>query len=164
MTRKTNAMRLLDSHRIRYQVHEFSTEIRSAREVAEVLGVHPSQVYKTLVVTRERGRPLLVLISGDHVLDLKRLAQAVGEKRLHMAAHREAEALTGLRVGGISALSLIRKGFTVYVDESILAQEKIYVSAGRRGINLSLLPNDLIQVTNAHVSRLTVPNTSEGKE
>ena len=164
MTRKTNAMRLLDSLRIAYQVHEFSTDVRSAAEVAELLGVHTSRVYKTLVVTRERGRPLLVLIAGDRLLDLKRLAQSLGEKRLYMATHIEAEALTGLRVGGISALSLTLKGFPVYVDEPILALEMVCVSAGCRGINLSLLPNDLIQVTNAHVIPVTVPNTSKGKE
>jgi len=164
MTRKTNAMRLLDSRRIPYQVHEFSSDVRSAKEAAEVLGVDPGQVYKTLVVTRERGRPLLVLISGSQVLDLKRLAQAVGEKKLRMAAHKEAETITGMRLGGISALGLTRKGLMVYIDESILALERVYVSAGRRGINLSLLPDDLIRITGARVVRLTAPEGSEDKE
>ncbi len=164
MTQKTNAMRLLDSLRIPYQVHEFSSDIRSAAEVAELLGVPTNQVYKTLVVTRERGRPLLVLISGSQALDLKRLAQAVGEKKLRMAAHKEAEAITGLSVGGISALSLTRKGFVVYTDEPILTLDRVYVSAGRRGINLSLLPDDLIRITGARVVRLTAPEGSEDKE
>ena len=164
MTQKTNAIRLLDSRRISYQVHEFSSDVRSAKEAAEVLGVDPGQVYKTLIVTRERGRPLLVLISGDQVLDLKRLAQSVGEKRLRMATHKEAETITGMRVGGISALGLTRKGLMVYIDDSILTLDRVYVSAGRRGINLSLLPDDLIRTTDAHVVRVTAPDGSENKE
>ncbi len=164
MTQKTNAIRLLDSRRISYQVHEFSSDVRSAKEAAEVLGVDPGQVYKTLIVTRERGRPLLVLISGDQVLDLKRLAQSVGEKRLRMATHKEAETITGMRVGGISALGLTRKGLMVYIDDSIMTLDRVYVSAGRRGINLSLLPDDLIRTTGAHVVRVTAPDGSENKE
>ena len=164
MTQKTNAMRLLDSRRIPYKVHAFSTDVRSAKEAARVLGVDPSQVYKTLVVTRERGRPLLVLISGCNALDLKRLAQAVGEKRLRMATHKEAETVTRMTVGGISALGLTRKGLAVYTDESILTLDRVYVSAGRRGVNLSLLPDDLIRMTDAHVVRVTAPDGSEDKE
>ena len=155
MKRKTNSMRLLESHSIPYQAFYFSTDIRSAEDVARELAVPPSQVYKTLVVRREKGRPLLVMIPGDKTLDLKALAKAVEEKKLHMATHKEAEALTGLQVGGISALSLLRKGFDVYVDEAILALDQVYVSAGCRGINLSLRPSDLLRITNARTAQVT---------
>jgi len=151
MKQKTNSMRFLEAQKIPYRVHEFSPEIRSADEVADVLGIPHSQVYKTLVVTRERGRPLLVMIAGDKSLDLKRLAKALGEKKLSMASHKEAEALTGLEVGGISALSLLHKGFSVYADQEILDLPEVYVSAGVRGINLSLRPGDLLRVTRAQV-------------
>ena len=70
-----------------------------------------------------------------------------------MATHREAESLTGLEVGGISALGLLDKGFEVYADESILALREVYVSAGGRGINLGLNPEDLVRVTRARVVR-----------
>jgi len=160
---KTNAMRLLDARRIWYEAHEFSPDIHSAEGVAEALGVPAAQVFKTLVVIRERGRPLLVMIPGGTELDLKLLAQATGEKSLRMATHREAESLTGLQVGGISALSLLDKGFEVYADESILALREVYVSAGRRGINLRLRADDLLQVTKARaVSAARAENT--GKE
>jgi Cys-tRNA(Pro)/Cys-tRNA(Cys) deacylase len=149
---KTNSMRLLESRRIPYQVHEFPTEIRSAEDAAQVMGAPPDHVFKTLVVLRERGRPLLVMAPGNKALDLKLLAKAAGEKKLHMATHKEAEALTGLEVGGISALALLNKGFDVYADDTILSLAEVYVSAGSRGINLSLCPQDLLQVTHAKVA------------
>jgi len=142
-------MRLLESHKVAYRVHEFSPEIRSAAELAEALGVPACQVFKTLVVLRERGRPLLVIIPGDRSLDLKALAKALGEKRLSMAAHKDAESLTGLEVGGISALALMHKGFQVCADKRILEFSEVWVSAGTRGINLSLSSQDLVRVTRA---------------
>jgi Cys-tRNA(Pro)/Cys-tRNA(Cys) deacylase len=151
---KTNSMRLLESHNIAYQVHEFSPDIRSAQAVAEVFGIPPSQVYKTLVVVRQRGRPLLVMVPGNADLDLKLLAQAAGEKKLRMATYSEAQELTGLQVGGISALALTHKSFQVYADASILSLPTVYVSAGRRGIDLSLHPDDLLQITNARVATI----------
>jgi Cys-tRNA(Pro)/Cys-tRNA(Cys) deacylase len=152
MKQKTNSMRLLESRHIPYQVHEFSNEIRSAKDAAQVMGAAPDHVFKTLVVLRERGRPLLVLVPGNQALDLKLLAKAIGEKKLHMATHKEAEALTGLEVGGISALALLNRGFDVIADEAILSLPQVYVSAGQRGINLSLRPQDLLQLTRARVA------------
>ena len=161
MSRKTNLMRLLESRGIPYETHEFSTDIRSAEDAAKVLGVPPCHVFKTLVVTRQRGCPLLVLIPGDRVLDLKRLARSIREKRLRMATHKEAETLTGLEVGGISALRLVHKGFVVYADEAILSLPRVYVSAGHRGINLSLHPEDLLRVANARTVQATRAQESE---
>mgnify|MGYP005845843769 CR=1 FL=1 len=155
MKQKTNSMRLLEARKIPYEAHEFSPEIRSAEDAAQVLHVPANQVYKTLVVIRERGRPLLVMVPGNKSLDLKLLAKQVGEKKLRMATHREAEALTGLEVGGISALSLLNKGFEIYADAEITTLCKVYISAGCRGINLGLHPSDLLQVTQARLVKLT---------
>ncbi len=146
---KTNSMRFLDSRRIPYRVYTFPLEIHSADEVAEVVGLPPSQVYKTLVVVRPQGRPMLVMLAGDRELNLKRLAKAVGEKKLRMASYKEAESLTGLQVGGISALALLNKKFDVYIDRAALALDEVLVSAGQRGINLGLKVKDLMQVTKA---------------
>lgn len=154
-------MRLLESRHIDYQVHEFSNEIRSAEDAAEVMGAPPDHVFKTLVVLRERGRPLLVLVPGNKALDLRLLARATGEKKLHMATHKEAEALTGLEVGGISALALLNKGFEVYADETIRSLTEVYVSAGTRGVNLSLRPQDLLQLTRARVAPVAVDQPDE---
>jgi len=100
----TNAMRMLDSRGIGYEALVFSDQIHSATGVAQALGLPPRRVFKTLVVmpdTPQRGRPVLAVVPGDAELDLKALAQAVGEKKVRMATQREAESMTGLLVGGI---------------------------------------------------------------
>jgi Cys-tRNA(Pro)/Cys-tRNA(Cys) deacylase len=150
-TDKTNAMRLLEAKGIPYTAHYYSTEIRSAEEVASAVGLPVGQVFKTLVVMPEKGRPLLAIVPGDRELDLKKLAQAAKEKKLRMATQREAESLTGLLVGGISALALLNKGFSVYLDSSAHSYAQVLVSAGQRGINLQLGVQDLANITRARV-------------
>ncbi len=145
-------MRMLDAQRVRYDVMEFSPDIHSAEGVAEALNIPTVQVYKTLVVKRAGGgKPLLVMLAGDRELDLKKLAAAIGEKKLQMAAHKDAEQLTGLKVGGISALALTHKRWAVYLDRPALDHEWILVSAGQRGVNLRVPVADLIRVTGAEV-------------
>ncbi|MHB0859197.1 MAG: Cys-tRNA(Pro) deacylase [Anaerolineae bacterium] len=148
-TDKTNAMRVLDARKIPYVTHHYAAERHSAEEVAALVGFPANQVFKTLVVLPEKGRPLLAIVAGDSELDLKMLAQASGDKRLRMATQREAESLTGLLVGGISALALLNKGFRVFLDASASQHETILVSAGQRGINLQLRPQDLAEMTSA---------------
>lgn len=155
MNVKTNAMRLLEQRGIAYTAHTFSPEIHAADGVAAVLGVPAHTVYKTLVAVRPRGRSLLVMVAGDRELDLRLLARSLGEKSLEMASHKEAEALTGLQVGGISALALLSKGFEVCIDRPALQLEHVYVSAGQRGINLHLRVADLVKVTGARAVEAT---------
>ena len=152
---KTNALRLLDARGIPYRLFTFSPGIHSATEVAQVLGLPAHQVYKTLVVLRTQGRPLLVMIAGDRELDLKRVAAAVGDKKVRMATQREAEALTGLQVGGISALALLGRPFDIFLDRAALALEQIVVSAGKRGMNVQLAVDDLLRITRARIIEAT---------
>jgi len=152
---KTNALRLLDARGIPYRLFTFSPGIHSATEVAQVLGLPTHQVYKTLVVLRAQGRPLLVMIAGDRELDLKRVAAAVGDKKVRMATQREAEALTGLQVGGISALALLGRPFDIFLDRAALALEQIVVSAGKRGMNVQLAVDDLLRITRARIIEAT---------
>jgi Cys-tRNA(Pro)/Cys-tRNA(Cys) deacylase len=156
-TEKTNAMRLLDGRKVPYEAFTYSAEIHSATEVADVLGFPQGEVYKTLVVMREKGKPMLVIVAGDRELDLRLLAKSVNEKSLRMATHREAEQLTGLQVGGISSLALLNRGFDIYLDRPALGLEHILVSAGKRGINLRLKVGDLVKVTNAKPVEATSP-------
>jgi Cys-tRNA(Pro)/Cys-tRNA(Cys) deacylase len=100
-------------------------------------------------VTRERGKPILVMIPADRQLDVKRLASELGEKKLQMATHQEAEHLTRFQVGGISALALINRGFAVTIDTAAQQYEEIYVSAGEKGINLKVAVADIVRLTNA---------------
>jgi Cys-tRNA(Pro)/Cys-tRNA(Cys) deacylase len=158
MAEKLNSMRLLDQRQIDYTVHEFPDTIHSADGVADYLGLPRQVVYKTLVVLPASGRPMLVMVAGSHELDLKKLAKAVGQKKAQMAPHKEAERLTGLQTGGISALALLHKNFPVYLDRPALNLERILVSAGKRGVNLELAVQDLITVTGARVIELTMSN------
>ncbi len=146
---KNNAMRLLDARGIPYRTYDFSPTIHSAEGVAEALGVPLRIVYKSLVVMPAEGRPLLVLVPGDHELSLHRLAGSLGLKKLRMATKQEAEKLTGLQVGGISPLALLEKGWPIYLDWSAMELEELLVSAGRRGTNLLLRVADLLAVTGA---------------
>jgi Cys-tRNA(Pro)/Cys-tRNA(Cys) deacylase len=155
MTEKTNAMRVLEGRRVRYEVFTFSPEIHSADEVAETLGLPPDEVYKTLVVLRPKGKPMLIMIAADKELDLKKVAQAVGEKKVHMALHREAEELTGLQVGGISALALLGRPFDIFIDRPATKRAHVLVSAGQRGVDLRIAVPDLIHVTRARVIEAT---------
>ncbi len=154
---KTNAMRTLEQRRIAYQAVRYGgpDEFHTAVEVAEMLSQPVEQVYKTIVVLRERGKPLLVMVQADREIDLRRLAKSTGDKKLQPATLKEAERLTGLPVGGISALALLNKGFEAVIDAPALRLDRVYVSAGRRGVQLGLAVADLIKVTGAKVVTAT---------
>ncbi len=154
---KTNSMRALEARKIPYEIFTFPHNIHSAAGVAEAVGLPPEQVYKTLVVLRAEGKPMLMMIAGDQELDLKQVARAVGEKKVRMASHKEAEELTGLQVGGISALALLNRGFDTFIDRPAIKLSHILVSAGKRGINLRVPVTELIQVTRARVIEATQP-------
>ena len=150
---KTNAMRLLDSKRVAYEVLTYDPEIHSAVGVAEVLGLPPEQVYKTLVVLDETPgqRPLLVMIAGPDELDPRLLARSIGAKSVRMAPYREAERLTGLQVGGIGALALVNRPFSPCIERAALGHAWVLVNGGRRGLNLKVAVQDLITLTGARV-------------
>ncbi|MBK8026617.1 MAG: aminoacyl-tRNA deacylase [Chloroflexi bacterium] len=155
MAVKLNSMRLLEQNKIPYEVLEFSDELRDAEEIAEVLGIPPFLVFKTLVVEPDGGgKPILCIIPADKRLDLKRLAALAGEKKVRMAAHKEAEAMTGLKVGGISALALVQKNWKVFLDKSASEHQHIVVSAGQRGVDLRVPTLALINLVRARVGEI----------
>lgn len=149
MVEKTLAMRVLEGQGVAYTPVEYPDTERDAEVVAQHLGVPAGQVFKTLVVTRERGKPFLVMIPADRQLDLKLLAKAVGEKKVSMAGHEEAERLTRLQVGGISPLALLSRPFVILLDQRAREFDEIYVSAGKKGINLRVPVAGLQKVTGA---------------
>lgn len=149
-------MRLLDSRNIPYTVQEYdaSGEFHTALQAATLIGATPDQVYKTLIVQRDppkSGKPIAVMIASNRELDLKLLARSLGDAKhkLRMATQRDAEALTGLKVGGISALALLNQGFEICIDDKALALDQIHISAGQRGIDLKIAVKDLIAVSAA---------------
>ncbi|MBV6452036.1 MAG: Cys-tRNA(Pro)/Cys-tRNA(Cys) deacylase YbaK [Anaerolineales bacterium] len=156
MTIVNNVTRLLDARKIPYTAFELSPEKRGAQETARLLGVDPASIFKTIVVLRDKPKkPLLVLVPGDSVVDLKALASALGEKKVHLPTEKEAEQITGLQAGGISPLALLNKGFQVIIDSSARQFEQIHVSGGQRGLNIKLAVADLIALMNARVESVS---------
>lgn len=142
--------RLVDAgiaHNVRYYDHDedASRAIGYGLEAAQALGVDPARVFKTLMVVAGKRHVLgVVPVTGQ--LDLKAIAQAVGEKQVVMAPVDVAERISGSVVGGISPLGG-RTVMTVVLDESATAYETILVSAGKRGLDVELAPADLLWMT-----------------
>lgn len=152
---KNNVTRLLDQRKVHYTAFELPEAKLGAEITAEMLGVSPELVYKTIVAKREgRGKPILAVVPGPAAVDLKALAKALGEKKVSLATQAEAEALTGLQAGGISPLALINRGFQVVIDQSAKSNEEIHVSGGQRGLNIRLPVSDLARLTNARFAAI----------
>lgn len=153
MSPVNNVTRFLDSHKISYSAFETPAEKMGAQETAEFLKVPLEIVFKTIVVTREKAKkPVLVVIPGGSVVDLKSLAAFLGEKKVHLPSEREAEQLTGLQAGGISPLALLNKGFQVVIDSAAQNYSEIHISGGQRGLNIKLPVSDLVNVTKARLA------------
>ena len=156
MTTVNNITRLLDSRKISYKTFETPADKLGALDVAGLLNISPDEVFKTIVVTREKGKkPILAVIPGPRTVDLKLLAAFLGEKKVYLPTEREAEQLTGLQAGGISPLALINKGFQVVIDSLAQSQSEIHISGGQRGLNIRLPVTELIKLTNARVSSIS---------
>ncbi len=155
MTVTNNITRFLDAHKVAYAAHELPHEKLGAIEAAQYMGVSPDQVFKTIVTTREKKKPVLAVIPGPRVVDLKLLASFLAEKKISLPTEREAEALTGLQAGGISPLALINKGFQVVIDSAAQGYEKIYISGGQRGLDILLPVSDLAKLTNARFGNIS---------
>ena len=153
---KNNVTRLLDQKKVNYTVYELPPEKLGAEVTAEILSVPVETVFKTIVIKREgRGKPILAVVPGDREVDLKKLALAVGEKKVFLTTQNEAEQLTKLQVGGISPLALINRGFQVVIDQSAKMYMEIHVSGGQRGLNIRLPVRDLQKLTNARLAEIS---------
>ena len=153
-----NVTRLLESRKIPFKAFETPPEKLGADETARLLGLDPEIVYKTIVVTRPKGKPILAVIPGPHRVDLKMLAAALGEKKVNLPSEREAEVLTGLQAGGISPLALVNKGFQVVIASEARSQAQIHVSGGQRGLNILLPVESLAELTHARFAIISSPN------
>jgi Cys-tRNA(Pro)/Cys-tRNA(Cys) deacylase len=148
-----NITRMLDAKKIPYTAYELPIEKLGAIETARYLGVPLGQVFKTIVVKREgKGKPILAVVPGTAEVDLKRLAKALGEKKLQLPSEHEAEQTTGLQAGGISPLALINKGFQVVLDSSAQDYPEIHVSGGQKGLNIRLSVEGFTKLTNARLA------------
>ncbi len=153
MAATNNVTRMLDARNIPYTVFEIPAEKLSALEVSDYLHLPPEDVFKTIVLHREKsGKPVLSVVPATGEVSPKKLAGFLNEKKVSVTTLREAEALTGLQAGGISPLALIHKGFQVVIDESAIKRKTILISGGQRGMQIQLAAQDLIRLTNARTA------------
>ncbi|MDX2138737.1 MAG: YbaK/EbsC family protein [Chloroflexota bacterium] len=164
MSDKLNTMRILEQNKIVYEALHYPDDLRDAEEIADVLGLPYYMVYKTLVAQPEGSdKPYLVMIAADRALDLKQLAAVSGQKKIRMASHKDAEALTGLKVGGISALALTQKNWTVFLDQPATEHEHILISAGQRGIQLRVPTMALVRLVRARLANVSMDKPEGGE-
>jgi Cys-tRNA(Pro)/Cys-tRNA(Cys) deacylase len=152
---KTNAARLLDRLGISYELREYEvdeSDLRAER-VARQIGLPLEQVFKTLVVRGDRRGILLAVVPGDSELDLRALARAADDRRVEMVPLKEVQPLTGYIRGGVTALAC-KKDYPVYIDETCELFDVISISAGVRGTQILLSPQDYLRVTRAAAADL----------
>ena len=146
----TPATKLLKANEIDFSIHEYEHDanVKSfGLEAAEKLNLRVEEVFKTLLVTDEKNY-FVAILPVHHQLNLKKVAQAVGAKKLKMSDPKDAERLTGYLVGGISPVGQKKRLKTV-IDQSAVQLEKLYVSGGKRGLDIGLKPQDLAKVLSA---------------
>lgn len=151
----TTGTKALSASGVPFTVHEYPHDPRHpsyGTEAAELLGIEPSRVFKTLVAEVD-GRLTVGVVPVDRQLDLKALAAAAGGKKAKMAEVAVAERATGHVAGGISPVGQ-RKRLPVIVDESAMSFGTIYCSAGRRGLEVELAPADLVRAANATLAKI----------
>lgn len=151
--KRTKALDILDKANIAHEVREFNASEFTVEETSDKLGLPLNVLFKTLVVKGERKGLAMALVQGDAQLSLSKLAKAMGDKRCEMIDVDDLFRVTGYLKGGCSPLGA-KKNFPVYLDASALEHDRISVSAGLRGVQMLLAPNDLIKATNATVAEI----------
>ena len=152
---KTNATRILDTLGIHYKSCEYAVDPDdlAAESVAAKIGLPPEQVFKTLVVRGDRGGIYLAVIPGNKELDPKALARLTGDRSVELAALKDVLPLTGYIRGGVTVLGC-RKEYPVYADETIELFDVVSVSAGARGTQILLAPEDYLRITKATLGEI----------
>ncbi len=151
-TVKTNAARRLDQLKVPYRIaaYDVDPDDLSAEAVATKLGRPVDEVFKTLVARGDRTGPCFAVLAGPDALDLKALAAATGDRRVELVPLKEVQGLTGYVRGGVTVFGA-KKPFPVYVDEGIKRHTEVTVSAGQRGLQLCLTPDDYVRAAAARV-------------
>jgi Cys-tRNA(Pro)/Cys-tRNA(Cys) deacylase len=155
---KTNAVRILENEKVPFSLREYEVDPDdlSAETVAAKVGLPAEQVFKTLVVHGDRNGVCLAVIPGNTELDLKALARVSGNRKMELAALKEVLPLTGYIRGGVTALAC-KKDYPVYIDETAILFDVITVSAGVRGTQIVLNPEDYIRVVKAETGEIAHP-------
>lgn len=155
MSHKTNAVRLLDTAKVNYDLREYEVDDEnvSAEHVALSLGLSPETLYKTLVLKGNKDPYIVAIIPGNAHLDLKKIAKASGNKNCEMLPMKDLLAVTGYIRGGCSPIGM-KKLFPTFIEEAAQLEQEISVSAGKRGLQMVLNPIDLATMTQATWSDL----------
>lgn len=152
---KTNACRILDTLGVRYELREYHVDPDdlAAESVAAKIGFPPEQVFKTLCIRGDRRGICLAVIPGNYEVDFKALAKVTGDRKTEMVSLKEVQPLTGYIRGGVTALGA-KKPYPVFADETILLWDVISISAGQRGLQILLAPDDYVRATGATLAEI----------
>jgi Cys-tRNA(Pro)/Cys-tRNA(Cys) deacylase len=161
---KTNGARFLESLEIEFELREYEVdpEDLTAISVAKKIGMPAEQVFKTLLVTGGPGIYRFAVIPGDTELDFKKLARAAGLRKAEMAPLKDVQPLTGYIRGGVTLFGA-RKPYPVYIDETAILFDKISVSAGARGVQLILSPQDYLRAAQELEVEVQLANLTKDK-
>ena len=153
--KKTNVARILDGLKISYELREYTVDESdlSAETVAKKVDVPIEQIFKTLVVSGDKTGVLLACIPGGNELDLKALAAVSGNKKVEMVPLKDVQKLTGYIRGGVSPLGT-KKQYTVYLDHSLIDLSYISISAGIRGCQILIAPQDVVRATQGKLCQI----------
>ena len=154
---KTNAARLLDKAKLQYNLitYEVDENDLAAQHVADSLGQDIAKVFKTLVLHGDKTGHIVAVIPGNMEVDLKALAKVSGNKKVEMIAMKDLLQVTGYIRGGCSPIGM-KKRFPTYFHTTALDQDVIYVSAGVRGLQIEISPQDLINFVQARIADIGV--------
>ncbi|MCP4178243.1 MAG: Cys-tRNA(Pro) deacylase [bacterium] len=156
----TPAIKLLKKKNIPFTVHEYEHNpncIHYGDEASKKLGINPDQMFKTLIVEINNNQKNLsvAIVPASKKLDIKAYASIIKEKKVNMAIPHDAEKATGYITGGISPLAQKNNNLRFIADSSINNFKTIFVSAGKRGLQIELKPKDLLLITNAKVANIS---------
>lgn len=155
---KTNACRILDSLGIHYETREYKVDPDdlAAETVAAKVGIPPEQVFKTLALRGDRNGICVAVIPGNYEVDFKALAQVTSDRKIEMVPLKDVQNVTGYIRGGVTALGM-KKDYPVVIDETMQLWETISVSAGVRGTQILLSPNDYLKATSGTYAEISRP-------
>ena len=157
---KTNAVRLLDSLKVKYELREYEVDPDdlAAETVASKIGLPPEQVFKTLLARGDRNGPAFAVVPGNYEVDYKALAKLSGDRKVELVSLKEVQPLTGYIRGGVTVLGA-KKDYPVYADETIELWDLVSISAGVRGTQILIAPADYLRITNATVGEIARPKS-----
>lgn len=154
--KKTNAARLLDAKHILYELAEYEVDENdlSAVTLAKKIGQDVEQIFKTLVLRGDKTGVFVCVIPGNAEVNLKKAAKISGNKNCAMVLQKELLGLTGYIRGGCSPIGM-KKPYPIFIHETCLLFDRIYISAGQRGLQIKIAPEDLVKITEPVVCDLT---------